>query len=111
MSWRARGLRPWVWQRLSALYLLLAVGYLLVTLPSLPVGYAHWLEWVGRPFHQVLFLGLILAVGVHAWVGGRDVILDYMRPVGLRLVSLAFLAFGLSALGLYLMVVVLGVGR
>ncbi len=111
MSWRARGLRPWVWQRLSALYLVFALGYLVLTLPGLPVGYAHWLAWVGHPFHQLLFLGLIPAVGIHAWVGGRDVVLDYVRPAWLRLVLLAFLGFGLSALGLYVVMVILGGGR
>ena len=110
MSWRARGLRPWVWQRLSALYLAGAVVYLLVTIPFLPSDYGRWQAWVAEPWRMVLFSGLVPAVLIHAWVGGRDVILDYLGPAWLRMALLTVLSFALAALGLYALHSLLQVG-
>jgi succinate dehydrogenase / fumarate reductase membrane anchor subunit len=44
------------------------------------------------------FLGALL---LHAWVGVRDVILDYVHPVGLRVAALAVLGSGLMAMAVW----------
>jgi succinate dehydrogenase / fumarate reductase membrane anchor subunit len=41
------------------------------------------------------------ALLLHAWVGGRDVLLDYIHAARIRFVSLAGLALGLIALGFW----------
>ena len=41
------------------------------------------------------------ALLAHAWVGLRDVILDYVRPAALRLSLLGLLALALATLGVW----------
>ena len=98
MNWRARGLRPWVWQRLSALYLLAFVAYLLIGLAALPLDAAAWRAWVAEPWRAAAWALFVLAVGVHAWVGVRDVVLDYVPWAGLRMALLSLAGFGLAGL-------------
>jgi succinate dehydrogenase, hydrophobic membrane anchor protein len=43
-----------------------------------------------------------LALLLHAWIGVRDVILDYVKPPALRLALLAAVALFLLANGLWL---------
>jgi succinate dehydrogenase / fumarate reductase membrane anchor subunit len=45
--------------------------------------------------------GFILALVAHAWVGMRDVILDYIKPVGLRLALLSLTAVLLAGSSLW----------
>jgi len=97
VNWRARGLRPWVWQRLSAVYLLAFVAYLAISLATLPAEAAAWRAWVGEPWRAAAWTLFALAVGVHAWVGWRDVVLDYVPWAGLRMAMLSLAGFGLAA--------------
>ena len=110
MSWRAGGgLRPWLAQRLAAVYLAAYVGTagaFLVVAGGL--DYGVWRDWLGRPWVAVASLLALLAVLVHAWVGLRDVTMDYVRPFGARLAVLALVALGLGGLGLWGALLLLG---
>lgn len=44
------------------------------------------------------FFAALLA---HAWIGVRDVILDYVHPVAIRFFALAVLALGLTGAGFW----------
>ena len=94
MSWRgANGLRPWLMQRLSAVYM---AGFLLFVLASLTsasaMSFDAWRGWVGRPLVNAAMALFVLALLVHAWVGTRDVIMDYVKPVALRFPLLVLFA-------------------
>jgi succinate dehydrogenase / fumarate reductase membrane anchor subunit len=102
MSQHVNGLRVWLLQRVSALYLAGFFCYLLVHFFLHPdPGYEEWRDWLGRPLVSVAFAGFILAFLVHAWVGLRDVILDYVHHLGLRLVILTLIAFLLTGCGFW----------
>ncbi len=93
MSRAAQGLRAWLLQRLSAVYLAL---YILI-MPALMFnrdlsGYAAWRAWFGQPSTGVASAIFALALLLHAWVGMRDVLIDYVRIVWLRLTLLALFA-------------------
>jgi len=47
-----------------------------------------------------VFFAALLA---HAWVGVRDVILDYAHPLSFRVMLLASLGLGLAATGVWVM--------
>ncbi|CAK0759748.1 Succinate dehydrogenase hydrophobic membrane anchor subunit [Gammaproteobacteria bacterium] len=106
MSYRASGLRAWVWQRVSAvvltLFVLLVCGYWLT---GGPADYQGWHNLLAQPAVAVmvgLSFGALLA---HIWVGVRDVILDYLSPPWLRHILLALLALWLFALGLWVLLI------
>lgn len=94
------GQRAFLVQRLSALVLLAAVagGALRVAFGA-PLDLAVWRAWAAQPLGAALLLVLAAAVLAHAWVGARDVVLDYVRPAGLRLAVLSLVALGLALLG------------
>jgi len=98
MSWRASsGLRPWLLQRLSAVYL---AGYLLCSAVAWAGGvadFAQWQAWFAQPLVNAASLLFLVALLGHAWVGTRDVLMDYVHPLGLRFVLLS--VFGLTYLG------------
>lgn len=103
MSRRLSGLRAWIWQRLSAAYM---AGFLIWVVVSLllcpPDDYAAWHSWVtsaGVSIATTLFFAALL---LHAWVGMRDVIIDYIHAPGWRLLSLSLLGLFLLACGIWL---------
>lgn len=102
MSRQTGGLVLWMMQRISAIYLAVFIVYLLIHLYLHPaVDHQAWREWVARPLVSVAFAGFVLAVLVHCWVGMRNVVLDYIRPLGLRLIMLALIALILIGCGFW----------
>lgn len=104
MSRQASGLKAWVIQRVTAVYLALFGTYLfLAMLLSPPTDHAALVAWVKSP---VIALGLLVFIPVllaHAWVGIRDVLMDYVRPIAWRVSALATFAFLFLASGLWAM--------
>jgi succinate dehydrogenase / fumarate reductase, membrane anchor subunit len=97
------GLRAWTVQRATALVLTGFALYLpLKLLVAPPAGPAEWRAWVLAPATRAGLMLLLLALVLHAWVGGRDVILDYLKPLPLRLAALGLLALALAAHVLWL---------
>jgi succinate dehydrogenase / fumarate reductase membrane anchor subunit len=102
------GLRAWLVQRASALYLLFFVLFVAAHfMLDRPHDFQAWHDWVTRPAIATVLLAGTLALLFHAWVGVRDVLLDYVHPLGIRAVALFLLAGGLIAVGLSVLVSVL----
>lgn len=93
------GLNAWLVQRVSAVYLLACIVLLcLHFLLDPPASYEQWRAWVRRPAVSTAGLVFVAALLLHAWVGLRDVILDYVHPPALRVAALALLGIGLAAM-------------
>ena len=110
MSWRPQGLRAWLWQRLTAAYLALFIVAAVVVLAiGGPWDYERWHQLVAHPFVNVatgLFFGALL---VHAWVGLRDILIDYCPPVGLRFAILMLMTLGMFATGIWVFLILAAV--
>lgn len=104
MSWRlSAGLRPWLLQRLSAVYILLFLGYTIAVWWGDAPDFQTWRAWVAQPAVNIglaLFFG---ALFLHAWVGGRDVVMDYVKPYYLRYAAIVVLGLGLAAMALWVL--------
>ena len=80
------GLRDWLLQRVTAVVMLIyTVGLVAFLILAAHASYEGWkalfsLTWV-RVFSTVTVIALLL----HAWVGIRDIWMDYVQPLGLRL--------------------------
>ena len=81
------GLRDWLSQRVTAVLMALFTLALLVQvlLPG-PLGYDKWAGIFAAQWMKVLTFVVFVALAWHAWVGMRDIWMDYVRPVGTRLV-------------------------
>jgi succinate dehydrogenase / fumarate reductase membrane anchor subunit len=90
-------------QRLSAVYMLSFVAYLLAHFAfDPPDSYASWSGWVAHPGVSLAMGAFFCALLAHVWVGVRDVMLDYVRPVSARPPALLALAAGLLAMAAWL---------
>ena len=97
------GLPAWVVQRLSALYMviftLMALGWYLLV-PA--IDYTAWRALFAQPVVSIMTAMFFLALLLHAWVGVRDVILDYAGGYpALRLVLLTLLGGWLIAMAFW----------
>ena len=86
------GLRDWLAQRVTAA--LMALFTLLVLLQIIfsrgPMGYEKWAGIFSPQWMKTLTFVVIVALLYHAWVGMRDIWMDYIKPVGLRLALQVF---------------------
>lgn len=96
------GLQSWLVQRLSAVYLALFLLYCLLSWAVEPIhSYAQWHAWVAQPMRNVFLILFAVAVLVHAWVGGRDIVLDYVKPWWSRFLALTLLGVSLLTLAIW----------
>lgn len=108
MSGGLQGMRAWVWQRLTALYLALFILAALVwLLVSPPQDAEAWRAALGHPAVTMALALFYLTLLIHAWVGLRDVVLDYIHPFWLRLTALAAVGLWLTVCGLWVAKVLL----
>lgn len=76
----------WLMQRATALLLALALPVLLMlVLAALPLDFPGWQALWAPLWRRVLLLLTGVALALHAWVGMRDMFMDYVHPIGMRL--------------------------
>ena len=92
------GLRPWLLQRLTAVIMgIYTVVLLACLLVQPPASQADLRAMFAGPFFRVATMLFVAALLYHAWVGVRDVLMDYVKPVWVRLglqFAVAFVLFG-----------------
>ena len=94
------GLRAWLVQRVTAVYMLLFIVFFLAHfVVDPPHSYQAWHGWMTSSSVSVITAVFFAALLAHAWVGVRDVIMDYVHPVAFRVWSIASLGVGLTAMG------------
>ena len=81
------GLRDWLSQRVTAAIMALFTLVVLVQVLFTrgPVGYDQWAGIFAAQWMKFLTFAVIASVLYHVWVGMRDVLMDYVKAVGLRL--------------------------
>jgi succinate dehydrogenase / fumarate reductase membrane anchor subunit len=80
------GLRDWLAQRVTSL--LMALFTLAVVVQILmpgPLDYVRWSAIFASQWMKVLTFVTVVALLYHVWVGMRDIWMDYIKPVGMRL--------------------------
>ncbi|MGE0558570.1 MAG: succinate dehydrogenase, hydrophobic membrane anchor protein [Burkholderiales bacterium] len=94
------GLRDWLAQRATAVVMLVYTLLLLMALVMLPkFDYWHWKALWSLPLMQYSTLLFMAALLLHAWIGVRNIFMDYIKDSGLRLtlyvlVILALIGYG-----------------
>jgi succinate dehydrogenase / fumarate reductase membrane anchor subunit len=85
------GMRDWLSQRVTAVLMALFTIVLLaqVLMPG-ELGYERWSAIFAAQWMKVLTFVVIVSLAWHAWVGVRDIWMDYVKPVGVRLALQVF---------------------
>jgi succinate dehydrogenase / fumarate reductase, membrane anchor subunit len=80
------GFKDWLLQRLTAVlmtvYTLLLLG---IVLWHGGIDYALWRALFANDAFRLASFLFIVALLYHAWIGVRDIYMDYVKPVGVRL--------------------------
>ena len=80
------GLRDWLAQRVTAVVMAIYTLVLLVALLGLPrLDYPHWKALWELPLMRFATVLFALSLLLHAWVGVRNIFMDYIKPLALRL--------------------------
>lgn len=96
------GLGDWIAQRITAIVMVLYALLLLGVFASrgAPMDYAAWKALFSQGWMRIATLIFAVAYAWHAWVGLRDILMDYARPASLR--------FALQVLSILVIAVYLG---
>jgi succinate dehydrogenase / fumarate reductase membrane anchor subunit len=80
------GMRDWLSQRVTAVLMAIYTVVLIVQvlLPG-EMGYDKWAGIFSAQWMKLLSLVVFVALAWHAWVGVRDIWMDYVKPVAVRL--------------------------
>ncbi|MDR1461853.1 MAG: succinate dehydrogenase, hydrophobic membrane anchor protein [Azoarcus sp.] len=80
------GLKDWLVQRVTAIYMALFTVFFAVRLLCLPEFEPFaWHELFSSQLIRFLGFLFVLSLCYHAWIGVRDIWMDYVKPVGVRL--------------------------
>jgi len=94
------GLTDWLIQRLSAVVMVLYTALVLgIALWSGGIDYALWQQLFEHNAFKLASFLFMVSLLYHAWIGMRDIYMDYLKPVGVRL---AFEAITVIVLVAYL---------
>jgi succinate dehydrogenase / fumarate reductase, membrane anchor subunit len=80
------GLRDWLAQRVTAAIMAVyTVIVAIVLMSGQPITYGVWRDLFAHGWMRVATLLFAASLAWHAWVGMRDILMDYVKPTGLRL--------------------------
>lgn len=94
------GLRDWLAQRVTAVVMVVYSVIFLVMLLRLPrFDFPSWKAMWSAPMMRYATLLFLLCLFVHAWIGLRNIFMDYIKPTWLRLALYAVVILCLVAYG------------
>jgi succinate dehydrogenase / fumarate reductase membrane anchor subunit len=80
------GLRDWLAQRITAVIMAVySVIIAVVFFLGAPLTYGVWRDLFSQGWMRVATLLFAFSLAWHAWVGMRDILMDYVKPTALRL--------------------------
>lgn len=79
------GLKDWLAQRITAGYMAIYTLIMAVLLPLSGGNYEGWHGLMANQFVRFITLLFIVSLCYHAWVGVRDIWMDYVKPTSIRL--------------------------
>lgn len=79
------GVKDWLAQRVTAILMALyTLVFVAILLASGPFTYASWRALFAGGWMRLATFVFAASVLIHAWVGVRDILMDYAKPAGLR---------------------------
>lgn len=110
MSWRAQGMRTWLLQRLTAIYMLLyGIGFGIYVARQPVVDHVSWQALFMHPIANIVTLIFFFSILYHAWVGVRDILIDYIKWSPLRFMLWTMATTLLIAMGIWVTMILYSV--
>lgn len=82
------GLGDWLLQRLTAVVMAAyTLAMVFCMLAGAPHGYGEWKAMFSGTFMRLATMLFIASLLYHAWVGMRDILMDYLRATAIRLTA------------------------
>jgi succinate dehydrogenase / fumarate reductase, membrane anchor subunit len=92
------GLGEWLAQRVTAVFLTFySLALIVYAIAFRPAGYEGWAAIFVPLWMKVASVLAMFALLYHAWVGVRDIWMDYIKPTWLRLTLLILTVIWLGA--------------
>ena len=108
MSFQAQGMRAWLLQRLTAVYIAVySLSLISWIVTNFPVNYSSWYSVFSHPIMLIATVIFYLSLFIHAWVGMRDILVDYAKPSSVRFILLTSLALFLTVMTIWLLLIVI----
>jgi succinate dehydrogenase / fumarate reductase membrane anchor subunit len=80
------GMRDWLAQRVTAIVMVIFTVVLLVSfLTGQNFTYEGWAGLFARQWFKLFSMVTFFGLFYHVWIGVRDIWMDYVKPVGIRL--------------------------
>jgi succinate dehydrogenase / fumarate reductase membrane anchor subunit len=81
------GLKDWIAQRATAVIMAVYSVILLAAIGAIgPNTYEAWRGLFANGFMKFITFLFFISLFYHAWIGVRDIWMDYVKPTGVRLV-------------------------
>lgn len=104
-----RGLSAWLWQRGTAAVMSVGIPCFALYVWLAPIDdHSAWRSLFAPLPVRIALLLLGLCVLIHAWIGVRDVLMDYVRAAELRFVLYGLILLALAAQGVWLVDILWG---
>ena len=85
------GFRDWLAQRVTAVVMALYTVIFAISALMLPdASFENWRGLFSAGFMKFATFLFFMSLFYHAWIGVRDIWMDYVKPVGLRLALQVF---------------------
>ncbi len=103
------GVDDWYWQRLSAVVLALLLPlpfFLLVAVYAGVVDQSGLLDVIDHFISRLLHSIFIMALSVHAYMGMKVILEDYVHRIGLRIALIGAMLLLMSSVGIWWMSII-----
>ncbi|MCS6764900.1 MAG: succinate dehydrogenase, hydrophobic membrane anchor protein [Candidatus Protistobacter heckmanni] len=96
------GMKEWLAQRITAVIMAVYTVILLASYLLAPdFSYDSWAGLFANQWMKVISFLAIFSLLYHAWIGVRDIWMDYIKPVGVRLLLQVLTALWLIGCAAY----------
>ncbi|MBL4851723.1 MAG: succinate dehydrogenase, hydrophobic membrane anchor protein [Gammaproteobacteria bacterium] len=101
-------MHAWLLQRLTAVFMLACfIAVIFYFLLSPPQNYSEWRGMVTATPVALSSILFFMAISLHAWIGLRDIVIDYVHRFSLRVLLLGLIFIMLFGQTLWLFLVLL----
>jgi succinate dehydrogenase / fumarate reductase membrane anchor subunit len=95
------GFKDWLLQRVTAVIMAIYTLVLISALLVIPSGYDAWAGFMFHPIMKWFTILALFSLVYHAWIGARDIVMDYIKPVSVRLFLYTVIVLWLAGCAVY----------